>query len=88
MTLADVLTWATADALAHGSTATDAERAAADRIQTLTLDDVDLDDSGIDSLSLASMVLGAAKLADIAIPGTGTTDRALAARRSTPRASP
>ena len=69
--LGDVLDWA-AEALAAGSTATDAQRAAATRIQSLTLDDVDLDDSGIDSLSLASMVLGGAPLAEIALPGTGT----------------
>ncbi|WP_127473414.1 hypothetical protein [Microbacterium sulfonylureivorans] len=71
VTLADVLAWAE-DVLADGSTATDAERAAAERIRSLTLSDVDLSDSGIDSLSLASIVLGGARLAQVPLPGTGT----------------
>lgn len=68
VTLAEVLEWAAA----HLAQGTPAEMAAAARIKSLTLQDVDLDDSGIDGLSLASFVLGGAPLAQVEIPGSGT----------------
>lgn len=69
VTLADVLEWA--DGIdANGGTA--AEQAAADRIHSLTLDDLDLTGSGIDALSLGAMVLGAVPVADVPIPGDGS----------------
>lgn len=71
VTLDEVLDWAAAT-LAPGSGATDAERAAAQVIQSLTLDDLGLDDSGLDALTLASFVLGSASLAQVPIAGTGT----------------
>ncbi|MGN6218955.1 MAG: hypothetical protein ACTHNQ_05585 [Microbacterium sp.] len=71
VTLNDVLAWA-AQALAGGSTATEAEKAAAQRIQGLTLGDLDVDDSYLSSLTLASYVLGSAPVSGIALPGTGT----------------
>ena len=75
MLLSDVLDWAESMAPA-GSAATPAERAAAERILQLTIDDVDLTGSGIDSLALASLVLGGAPLSEILIPGDGSaTDR-------------
>ena len=60
--LDDVLKWA------KDNPETDAGK----RILSLTLDDIDIDDSGLDSLSLASYVLGDALLADLAVPGSGT----------------
>ncbi|GEM_PF-6722984 len=72
VTLNDVLAWA-AQALAGGSTATDAEKAAAQRIQGLTLGDLDVDDSYLASLTLASYVLGSAPLSGIPLPGAGPT---------------
>ncbi|TDN91366.1 PD40 domain-containing protein [Microbacterium sp. BK668] len=65
-----VLGWA-ADALAPGSTASEAERAAAQTIRSLTLGDVDFDGSGPDALSVASAVLGSAPLARVPVPGDG-----------------
>ena len=59
--LDDVLKWA------KDNPETDAGK----RILSLTLDDIDIDDSGLDSLSLASYVLGDALLADLAVPGSG-----------------
>ncbi|MET0448300.1 MAG: hypothetical protein ABW004_07830 [Aeromicrobium sp.] len=70
----DVLDWADANAPA-GSAATPAQRAAAQRIQTLTIGDVGLDNSGIDALTIASLVLGDAKLAQVVLPGA-TADTA------------
>ncbi|QIG39261.1 hypothetical protein G5T42_06975 [Microbacterium sp. 4R-513] len=75
VTLNEVLAWAEA-ALAPGSTATDVERAAAERIQSLTLGDLDVDGSALDSLTLASYVMGEAPVGDIALPG-GTTWQSL-----------
>src|SRR5690606_23443783 len=69
--LGDVLGWAE-DTLADPQ-ATEAQRAAALRIQSLNLEDVDLTASGIDGLALASLVLGSAPVAEVPIPGTGTT---------------
>jgi hypothetical protein len=68
VTLAEVLDWADR-VLADGSTATDAERAAALLIQSLTLDDIDIDGTGLDALSLASYALGGAPLAQLPLPG-------------------
>ncbi|WP_243075396.1 hypothetical protein [Microbacterium sp. SS28] len=70
VTLDEVLTWAAA-ALATGSSATEAERAAATVIQSLTLGDLSIDDSGLDALTLASYVLGSAPLAEVPIAGDG-----------------
>ncbi|MDY0908353.1 C25 family cysteine peptidase [Microbacterium sp. CFBP9034] len=66
--LADVLEWA--NELLAGEGGDPAERAAAQRIQSLTLSDVGLEGTGIDALSLASMVLGGAALGDVEIDGT------------------
>jgi hypothetical protein len=70
VTLADVLAWVE-ETLADGSGATPAQIAAAQRIRTLNLEDVDLSASGIDGLSLASFVLGNAPLAQVPVPGSG-----------------
>jgi hypothetical protein len=70
VTLDEVLAWVE-ETLADGSGATPEEIAAAVRIRTLTLEDVDLSASGIDGLSLASFVLGKAPLAQVPLPGTG-----------------
>ena len=59
-------------------------RAAAERIQTLSLNDIDLDGSGLDSLSLASIVLGARAARAARVPATGTP-RWSAGRRSSTR---
>ena len=70
VTLAEVLDWADATMANAGAPA--AERAAATRIQSLSLDDVDLENTGIDGLSLASLLLGSAPLAEVEIVGTDT----------------
>ena len=70
VTLADVLAWA--DSIDANGAASPAEQAAADRIHSLTLDDLDLTGSGIDALSLGAMVLGAAPVAVLPIPGDGS----------------
>ncbi|MEU1971523.1 hypothetical protein ABZ477_07695 [Microbacterium sp. NPDC019599] len=70
VTLDVVLAWA-ADTLADGATPTPEERAAAELIQSLTLGDVGLDDSGLDGLTIASYVLGSAPLAEIPLGGAG-----------------
>lgn len=67
--LDEVLQWAR-DALVNGSTATAAERAAAEVILSLTLADIDVSDSGLDALSLASYVLGSAPVAEIPLGGS------------------
>ena len=64
VTLDEVLAWADRT-LADGSGATDAELASARVIQSLTLQDLDLDSSGLSGLSLASYVLGDAPVAEI-----------------------
>ncbi len=72
----DVLDWAAANA-PDGSSATAAERAAARRIQTLTVGDLQIDASGIDALTIASLVLGNAKLEQVLLPGaTASSARA------------
>ncbi|GAA1995801.1 hypothetical protein [Microbacterium ulmi] len=63
VTLDDVLAWA------NENPGTDAGI----RIRSLTLVDVGLEGSGLDSLSLASYALGGARVADLPIPGTGST---------------
>ncbi|MFH8251317.1 hypothetical protein ACH3VR_13175 [Microbacterium sp. B2969] len=70
VTLDQILTWAQ-QTLAPGSTATDAERAAATRIQNLTLGDVEVDGSALDSLTLAAYVLGDAPLEEVPLAGDG-----------------
>ena len=64
VTLDAVLTWADR-ALAPGSGATDAELASAQGIQSLTLQDLQLDSSGLSGLSLASYVLGDAPVSQL-----------------------
>ncbi|MEU1971520.1 hypothetical protein ABZ477_07680 [Microbacterium sp. NPDC019599] len=71
VTLHEVLTWA-ADTLADQQ-ATDAARASAERIQSLTLADMSLDGSGLAGLSIASYVLGSAPLEHIPLPGQEDT---------------
>lgn len=67
VTLDEVLQWAD-DNIGSADAAT---KRAAERIQSLTLDDVDLDGSGIDALSIASLVLGSVPVVEIDIPGDG-----------------
>ncbi|MBD3942151.1 hypothetical protein IF188_10625 [Microbacterium sp. NEAU-LLC] len=71
LTLAQVLEWAAATL--DSETATDAEKAAARLIRSLTLDDMDLAGSGIDALSLGALILGAAPLPQVPIGGIGST---------------
>ncbi|MDY0908356.1 hypothetical protein SOM19_02560, partial [Microbacterium sp. CFBP9034] len=73
VTLAEVLDWAATAAAAapDGSPETEARRAAAQRILTLSLDDVDLTDSGISGLTITSLILGGAPLGSIPIAGDG-----------------
>jgi len=70
VTLDEVLGWA-AGILDDGLPATDEQRAAAERIRSLTLQDIGLDDSGLAGLSLTSYALGSAPVAQIPIPGDG-----------------
>jgi hypothetical protein len=70
VTLADVLAWA--EATLAGPGASPAERDAAERIQSLSLSDVGLEGTGIDALSIASLILGGAPLAEVAIAGEGS----------------
>ncbi len=74
VTLDAVLTWAAA-MLAPGSSASEAERAAAELIYSLTLEDIGIDGSGLDALSLASYVMGNAAVADIPIGEEPFIDR-------------
>ncbi|GAA5209610.1 PD40 domain-containing protein [Microbacterium kyungheense] len=71
VTLDEVLGWA-AGILDDGNPATDAERAAAELIRSLTLQDLGLDESGLAGLSLTSYALGSAPVAQIPIAGEGT----------------
>ncbi|WP_404429346.1 hypothetical protein LG299_08910 [Microbacterium lacus] len=67
VTLDEVLAWAAANITSDDEPL----RRAAERIQSLSLDDMNLDDSGLDSLSMASIVLGSAPVVELAIPGPG-----------------
>ncbi|GAA5196265.1 hypothetical protein [Microbacterium jejuense] len=73
VTLDEVLGWA-AGILDDGNPATDAQHAAAERIRSLTLQDLGLDESGLAGLSLTSYALGSAPVGQIPLPGAGETE--------------
>ncbi|MHC2999870.1 hypothetical protein [Microbacterium sp. HJ5] len=69
VTLADVLAWA--QETLESSTASTDERDAATLIRSLSIDDVGLDGTGIDALSIASLILGGARLSEVPVAGSG-----------------